>query len=51
VEVFCCVYLDAGGKAFVETWTLRAIGQKHLESFEMCVLEKDGDQLDQSCEK
>jgi hypothetical protein len=34
-----------------ETWTLRTVDQKHLESFEM-VLEKDGeDQLDRSCEK
>jgi len=35
-----------------ETWTLRAVGHKHLESSEILVLEKDGDnQLDQSCEK
>jgi hypothetical protein len=35
-----------------ETWAIRAVDQKHLESFEMCVLEKDGeDQLDRSCEK
>jgi hypothetical protein len=34
-----------------ETWTLRAVDQKRLESFEM-VLENDGeDQLDRSCEK
>jgi hypothetical protein len=34
-----------------ETWTLRTVDQKHLESYEM-VLEKDGeDQLDRSCEK
>jgi len=33
-----------------ETWTLRAVDQKNLESFEM--LEKDGkEQLDRSCEK
>jgi hypothetical protein len=31
-----------------ETWTLRAVDQKHLD----VVLEKDGkDQLDRSCEK
>jgi hypothetical protein len=35
-----------------ETCTLRAVDQKHLESFENVVLEKDGkDQLDRSCEK
>ena len=35
-----------------ETWTLRAVDQKQLESFEMWCLEKDGgDQLDRSCEK
>jgi hypothetical protein len=34
-----------------ETWTLRAVDQRHLESFEE-VLEKDGEeQLDRSCEK
>jgi hypothetical protein len=33
-----------------ETWTIRAVDRKYLESFEM--LEKDGeDQLDRSCEK
>jgi hypothetical protein len=33
-----------------ETWTLRKVDQKYLESFEM--LEKNGeDQLDRSCEK
>jgi hypothetical protein len=35
-----------------ENWTLRAVDQKHLESFANVVLEKDGeDQLDRSCEK
>ena len=35
-----------------EPSTLRAVDQKHLESFEMWVLEKDGkDQLDRACEK
>jgi hypothetical protein len=38
-----------------ETWTFRAVDQKHLKSFEMCCwrkMEKDGeDQLDRSCEK
>ena len=35
-----------------ETWTLRAVDQKYLESFEIVVLEKDGeDQLDRSREK
>jgi hypothetical protein len=35
-----------------ETWTLRAVDQKLLESFEMCCMEKDGkDQLDWSYEK
>ena len=30
-----------------ETWTLRSVDQKHLKSFEMWCLEKDGkDQLD-----
>jgi hypothetical protein len=34
-----------------ETWTLRTVDQKHLESYEI-VLENDGeDQLDRSCEK
>ena len=33
------------------TWTFQAVDQKHLESFEIWCLEKDGkDQLDQSCE-
>ena len=35
-----------------ETWTLRATDQKHIESYDYVVLEKDGnDQLDRSCEK
>jgi hypothetical protein len=35
-----------------ETWTIRAVDEKHLESFEMWCLEKDGDdELDRSCEK
>ena len=35
-----------------ETWALRAVDQKQLESFEMWCLEKDGkNQLDRSCEK
>ena len=34
------------------TWTLRKVDQKHLDSFENEVLLKDGeDQLDRSCEK
>ena len=35
-----------------ETWTLRTADEKYLESFEMLMMEKDGeDQLDRSCEK
>jgi len=35
-----------------ETWTLRAVDQKHRGKFSNVVLEKDGkDQLDRSCEK
>ena len=35
-----------------EIWTLRAVDQKHLESYEMWCMEKDGkDQFDRSCEK
>ena len=35
-----------------ETWKLRRIDHKYLESSEMWLLEKDGgDQLDWSCEK
>ena len=37
----------------VETWKIRAVDQKHLESFEMWCwrrMEKE-DQLDRSCEK
>jgi len=34
-----------------ETWTLRTADEKYLESFEMLMMEKDGeDQLDRSCE-
>ena len=34
-----------------ETWALRAVDRKQLESFEMWCLEKDGkNQLDRSCE-
>ena len=35
-----------------ETWALRKVYQKYLESFENVVLEKDGeDQFDRSCGK
>jgi len=35
-----------------ETWTLRAVEQKHLESFEMwCWRRMENHQLDRSCEK
>ena len=35
-----------------ETWTVRKVDQKHLESFEIWCLEKDGeDQFDRSFEK
>jgi hypothetical protein len=34
-----------------ETWTLWAVDQKHLESFEMWLVEDGEDQLDRSCEK
>jgi hypothetical protein len=35
-----------------ETWTLREVDQKYLESFEVCVLEKDSQNwLNRSCEK
>jgi len=47
--VKCCIWSVALYGA--ETWTLRAVDQKHLESFDV-LLEEDGkDQLDRACEK
>ena len=35
----------------VETWTLRKVDLEYWKSFENVVQEKDGDELDRSCEK